>query len=262
MAFDRACFWLQVHDLPLGSLNMRVTKEIVSAAGEVVHSEESSDEYEGSNFVRVRMSLDITKPLSRGRKIGLSNREESWVSFKYKRLPNLCYWCGRLTHQDWKCSLWQRRKGTPREGDQQFGSWLHAATPNLAKKTNIRVTGYEEEASEEPACNPSPRSNGDGRWFKPQTETGSEGEDEQRFQSAMGDQVVQELTPEARTEEEKGPAELCTTACLNINQLVSASFHNFQDQFNEIDGELTWYDDNMAEDTEGELVVQQCGVGS
>ena len=36
LVFDRACFWLQVHDLPLGSLKMRVAKEIVSAAGEVV----------------------------------------------------------------------------------------------------------------------------------------------------------------------------------------------------------------------------------
>ena len=36
LVFDRACFWLQVHDLPLGSLKTRVAKEIVSAAGEVV----------------------------------------------------------------------------------------------------------------------------------------------------------------------------------------------------------------------------------
>ena len=91
LVFDRACFWLQVHDLPLGSLKMRVAKQIVSAVGEVVQSEENSDEYEGSNFVHVRVSIDITKPLSRGRKIGKSNGEESWASFKYERLPNLCY---------------------------------------------------------------------------------------------------------------------------------------------------------------------------
>ena len=72
----------------------------------MVQSEENSDEYEGSNFVHVRVSIDITKPLSRGRKIRKSNREESWASFKYERLPNLCYWCGRLTHQDRDYSLW------------------------------------------------------------------------------------------------------------------------------------------------------------
>ena len=91
LVFDRACFWLQVHNLPLGNLKMRVAKEIVSVVGEVVQSVENSDEYEGSNFVRVRVSIDITKPLSRRRKIRKSNGEESWVSFKYERLPNFCY---------------------------------------------------------------------------------------------------------------------------------------------------------------------------
>ena len=50
----------------------------------MVQSEENSDEYEGSNFVRVRVSLDITKPLSIRRKIRKSNGEESWASFKYE----------------------------------------------------------------------------------------------------------------------------------------------------------------------------------
>lgn len=82
LVFDRAFFWLQVQDLPLGSLKTRVAKEIVSIAGKVVQSKENSDKYEGSNFVRVRVSIDITKPLSRGRKIGKSNGEEGWASFK------------------------------------------------------------------------------------------------------------------------------------------------------------------------------------
>lgn len=130
-----------------------------------------------------------------------------------------------------------------KECDQQFGSWSRASTPNLAKKTIIRVAGYVEEVSEELASNPSSGSNGDGGGFKRQTEIGSEGEDAQRFQSATGDQVAQELTPEVRIEEEKGPADQCTAACQNVNQPVSASFHNFQDQLDEIDGELTRYDD-------------------
>jgi len=97
----------------------------------------------------VKVKIDVTKPLCRGRKIGLSNGEESWVSFKYERMPNLCYWCRRLTHYDKECSTWLKRKGTLRKNDQQFGSWLRANTPNLAKKTIIYVTGYEEEVRED-----------------------------------------------------------------------------------------------------------------
>ena len=78
LLFDKACFWKQVHDLPLRCLNMGVATDInVAAVGEVVVNEEKNDDYEGSQFMRVQVSVDITKPLCRGRKIGLSNGEDS-----------------------------------------------------------------------------------------------------------------------------------------------------------------------------------------
>lgn len=145
LIFDKASFWIQVHDLPLGCLNIGVAQDIVSVARDVTVSEESNEEYEGSQFLQVRVPVDITKPLCRGRKIELNDGEDSWVSFKYERLPNLYYWCGRLTHHDKDCSLWSKRKGSMKEGGQQFGSWLRESTPNLGKKTIIRLEGYEYE---------------------------------------------------------------------------------------------------------------------
>ena len=41
--------------------------------------------------MRVRVSVDITKPLCRGRKIRLNAGEDSWVNFENECLPNLCY---------------------------------------------------------------------------------------------------------------------------------------------------------------------------
>ena len=141
LIFDKASFWIQVHDLPLGG----VAQDIVSIAGDVVVSEESNEECEGSQFMQVRVSIDITKPLCRGRKIELNDGEDSRVSFKYECLPNLCYWCGRLTHHDKDCSLWSKWKGSIKEGGQQFRSWLRASTPNLGKKTIIRVVRYVDK---------------------------------------------------------------------------------------------------------------------
>ena len=153
LVFDNVRFWVQVHDLPLGSMNMQTASDIVSTAGEVILGSSDDEEFEGGNFMRVRVSIDITKPLSRGRKVEFSNGEVSWVSCKYERLPNLCYWCGRLTHQDWECSLWQNRKGVVPEKNQQFGPWLRANTPNLAKRTVFQVAGYEDEVQGEFALN-------------------------------------------------------------------------------------------------------------
>ena len=156
LVFDSAHFWLQVHDLPISSLKLRVAQDIASVAGEVLNTGAEDEDYEGSQFLRVRVKIDITKPLCRGRKIGLSSGEEGWVSFKYERLPNVCYWCGRLTHHDRDCSVGLKRKGASREVDKQFGPWLRANTPNLAKKSVIRVAGYEEEVNEDIGAATSP----------------------------------------------------------------------------------------------------------
>lgn len=106
MDFDEACFWIKVHDLPLNSMNLTVAKDIVLTVGKVINCEEDDEAYVGGNFMRVRVMVDITKPLCRGRKLGFSNGEESWVNFKYEHLPNLCYWGRRLTNQDKECPQW------------------------------------------------------------------------------------------------------------------------------------------------------------
>ena len=49
-------------------------------------------------FMRVRVALPISKPLRRGGFIAGSDGERSWVSFRYKRLPMFCHYCGILGH--------------------------------------------------------------------------------------------------------------------------------------------------------------------
>ena len=43
---------------------MQVVQDIVSVAGEVVKSRVDNEDYEGGNFMRVRLKVDVTKPLS------------------------------------------------------------------------------------------------------------------------------------------------------------------------------------------------------
>ena len=65
------------------------------------------------------MEIDISKPMCRGRKITLCNGHKWWISFKYERLPNMCYWCGKLTHFDRECPTWLKSR-TFKEGDKQW----------------------------------------------------------------------------------------------------------------------------------------------
>ena len=66
----------------------------------------------GGTFMRVRVSLNILDSICHGRHITLGQNSNGWVSFTYERLPNICYWCGRFTHDDKECSVWLQSKGS------------------------------------------------------------------------------------------------------------------------------------------------------
>lgn len=111
MKFNMANFWVQVHDIPVRFKTQRVAEKICEVIGTVSRTTDNT-ETEGDNFIRVHVMVDISKPLCHGRVITLENGKELWVSFKYECLPNLCYWCGCLTHTDRDYDLWIDSEGT------------------------------------------------------------------------------------------------------------------------------------------------------
>ena len=78
----------------------------------------------------------------------MEDNEKVWVTFRYERLPNICYWCGCLDHGDKKCDLWIQSKGTLQKSSQQYGSWLRATSSGASKGNVIRVSGYYEDRKE------------------------------------------------------------------------------------------------------------------
>ncbi|XP_065636245.1 uncharacterized protein LOC136070338 [Quercus suber] len=110
MKFDQATFWVQVHDLPLRFRNRRVAEQLCEALGTIYHGEEESNMI-GDRFLRVRVNLNISKPLCRGRVITLDDGKDLWIPFKYERLPNLCYKCGCLSNDERNCEFGSAREG-------------------------------------------------------------------------------------------------------------------------------------------------------
>ena len=104
-------FWVQVHDIPIQYMTKEVAENICDIIGEVQKSVDAITN-EGGHFIRVRVMIDITLPLCRGRVITLENGSKNWVQFKYEHLPNLCFWCGHSNHADKNCKLWLQSKGT------------------------------------------------------------------------------------------------------------------------------------------------------
>lgn len=101
-------------------------------------------EMKGGNFMRVRVEVDITKPLGRGRKISWDHLGEGWAVFMYERLPNICYKCGLVSHDDKGCILWLNSRGSLRIEEQQFGPWIRAPQFNHGRKSVVEVQGYDQ----------------------------------------------------------------------------------------------------------------------
>ena len=74
--------------------------------------------------MRVKVHLDVTKRLVKGKKITVEGGEYRWVNFKYERLPNFCYRCGLLNHALKYCPE-NGEENNRTEGEElQYGAWM------------------------------------------------------------------------------------------------------------------------------------------
>jgi hypothetical protein len=126
MEFSKVLFWVRMFHLPLACMNETMGVKIGCSVGEVEEVETDVDGIGWGEYLRVRIRLDIMKPLARGRVLKL-NGESSWIEFQYERLPTFCFRCGVIQHRAGGCSA-KYRAFSPGESSQaQFGTWLRAS---------------------------------------------------------------------------------------------------------------------------------------
>lgn len=74
LKFNTIPVWIQVHDIPMRFLNYKVAEELCEVVGSVCR-EEDINEMDGGSFMRVRVIIDINKPLCRRRRFSSSQEE-------------------------------------------------------------------------------------------------------------------------------------------------------------------------------------------
>ncbi|KAK7861163.1 hypothetical protein CFP56_024291 [Quercus suber] len=115
---------------------------IGNSMGKILHMTGIEEEGGKGNYLSVRVRMDISKPLSRVRKI--------WSDGRVIGLPNFCYWCGQVTYDERDCDLWLRSKRTLCRDDQQFGAWMRVEVDLLSRKTSLTVDGTHSSFSGPP----------------------------------------------------------------------------------------------------------------
>ncbi|XP_042962402.1 uncharacterized protein LOC122296666 [Carya illinoinensis] len=95
-------FWVQLHNLPLVTVTETFGEEFAASIGPVIRVEAGSDGRAWGRCLRVRVAVDLHKPLMRGKWLGVDGKQH-WISFKYERLQNFCFQCDTLSHKGRTC---------------------------------------------------------------------------------------------------------------------------------------------------------------
>ncbi|KAL5849038.1 hypothetical protein ACOSQ4_007051 [Xanthoceras sorbifolium] len=90
-------------------------------------------------YIRVRVVVDIDKPLQRFFRVNMSNLNKEVVMLLcYKRLPKYCLGCGLIGHSVNECLHEDETSNASTEDKYKFGSWLHASSLVKSVKSQTR----------------------------------------------------------------------------------------------------------------------------
>ena len=105
LTWTGSLFRIQIHGLPLGLMMEKIGIVLGEVMGDIVEVETSDDKLAWGKWMRVRVIIDIKKPIKRGKIIIGADGKKFLALFKYERLPDFCYICGKLDHQELDCGV-------------------------------------------------------------------------------------------------------------------------------------------------------------
>ncbi|XP_059436686.1 uncharacterized protein LOC132169716 [Corylus avellana] len=117
IVFEKIAFWVRMLKLPLACMSKDVGTLIVSTMGFFEEVDIDIDGVGWGEFLCVRIQLDLTKPLSRGRFLKLQGKSV-WVDFQYERFPRYCFNCGIINHG--KAGCLKRSTARSQGGELQY----------------------------------------------------------------------------------------------------------------------------------------------
>jgi hypothetical protein len=111
--------WVQIPKLPLGSMSKEVGELIGDEIGEFIEADVGDDGMATGSVLRVKIKLDIRKPLMRGVTV---QAEEGgldwWCPVMYEYLPDFCYVYGIIGHTEKACSIKLKKGEVPHFGKE------------------------------------------------------------------------------------------------------------------------------------------------
>jgi hypothetical protein len=112
---NQVAVWLQIHKLPTGYRDKALIKNLVQKKVGPVSTVEIK--IPGiNNFVRVRVKLDVRKPLARFVSVVRGGQRE-FYQIKFEKIPRFCGACGFLGHTHLECGIGEHDESKLKWGD-------------------------------------------------------------------------------------------------------------------------------------------------
>ncbi|KAF4373373.1 hypothetical protein F8388_026204 [Cannabis sativa] len=122
-------FWIQVFRLPFLSKTEALAKILGNMIGKFLEVFEDSLNEGWGPFLRMRVEIDVSKPLLRGQFVTFPwMNDELWIDCRYERLPDFCYECGIIGHVFDKCSRFLEKLDEGVEPNLPYGPWMEGSS--------------------------------------------------------------------------------------------------------------------------------------
>ncbi|KAA3474234.1 Endonuclease/exonuclease/phosphatase [Gossypium australe] len=102
--------------------------------------------FEFQRILRVRINLDVQKPLRRGIFVSSEDKIRSWIPFKFEKLPLFCFGCGRLNHGIKDCWLLNPAEKEKVRDDPPYSIALKAESKVVGKES-IKFNSFIRKVS-------------------------------------------------------------------------------------------------------------------
>lgn len=126
-----------------------VRRDLGNRLGNYIETDKRTWLSEQAKFMRIRADIPIEKPLRRGGHVVNPKGEKFWVTFKYERLPNFCFRCGVLGHDEKHCPNTSIDNS---DSPRQYRDWLRAngnSKWGVDKSKSSNSKDLEEKRGEE-----------------------------------------------------------------------------------------------------------------
>jgi hypothetical protein len=108
MTFNKLRLWVRIVNPPFGYMHQKWGKAIgssFSSDGCVPVVDCAADGRCWGSYMRVRVEVDVDKPLRRGVTVFSQRRQTTdWFSLQYEDLPHYCFSCGFIGHTSTECN--------------------------------------------------------------------------------------------------------------------------------------------------------------